>query len=645
MSHNEKADYVSKECFIMSKRNKKLALAWTRVCASAALVCAASLSARGQAQTTWATAVDGSWSDADKWSAGVPNVNTANLTAVDSSYTVTVDAPANPVQQLKIENNGSYVTRLDIAAPFAVTNGTLQLYAGALLNVANNGVMTYRGPNTGFALVDMRAGAEWQLNGGSVDFSDLPTGAGDISYFYVGYGGTNTARLTVNSGTFRLQGGNTIANLAIGNWGSGIMRMNGGTAVLSHAHAYYWSPALSVAEGPSARGELTLTNDATLIVSNTTVSVAGNGHEKPYGSITVAGNARLWTARGILFGFGSGAQGFLTVSDNAVATIGEALQIGGVGTGVVTIAGGVCTNLFGPDLGCGAGGEGILNVYGGRFTVPYGYGINVGIKGGARGTLNITNGVIETDGWQGHHGLTVGKAGANVLGAYGVANISGGAITNNGQLGVGVCLPDNSSATGVVYQSGGIYRQTTFPSTLGWNGGMGTYNMSGGTFRSDGIFCVGGIPTDFYSYSVGAATNLGVGVLNIQGGTFSVSNTLWVGAAGAGTVTIGSNAVCGVANLVLTNSTQSTLRFELGAAGSGALAVSGALSVYPGARLEVDSTAYSGSDVWIKLAECATRAGSFAPENITVIGKGLVRQDRDEDLWLYIPRGTLISIQ
>jgi hypothetical protein len=49
--------------------------------------------------------------------------------------------------------------------------------------------------------------------------------------------------------------------------------------------------------------------------------------------------------------------------------------------------------------------------------------------------------------------------------------------------------------------------------------------------------------------------------------------------------------------------------------------------------------------VWIKLADCATRTGSFAPSNITVTGPGVVKQDRDEDLWLFIQRGLMIGVQ
>lgn len=51
-----------------------------------------------QAQTlsVWTNAVNGNWSDAGAWSAGVPNGNTAYLTNSSASYTVTVDATPAP---------------------------------------------------------------------------------------------------------------------------------------------------------------------------------------------------------------------------------------------------------------------------------------------------------------------------------------------------------------------------------------------------------------------------------------------------------------------------------------------------------------------------------------------------------------------
>ena len=232
-----------------------------------------------QAQTVWTNAVNGLWSDATMWSAGVPNANAANLTAGNGAYTVTVDAPlANPAGALTITNNAVNTTRLDInAAGFAVSNGLLTLGRGALVSVNTGGEMTYPGTNyAGADFVTVKDGGEWQVNGGTVNFSDLMYGNIGNEYSKIYVGNASTGRLTMTSGTFNFTGRTTPAvnmvQLFLGyNGGYGIMQMDGGTSVLSHS-GYSWMSTLVVGN-TSSRGELTLTNNAILMSSNTMVSL------------------------------------------------------------------------------------------------------------------------------------------------------------------------------------------------------------------------------------------------------------------------------------------------------------------------------------------------------------------------------------
>lgn len=173
-----------------------------------------------------------------------------------------------------------------------------------------------------------------------------------------------------------------------------------------------------------------------------------------------------------------------------------------------------------------------------------------------------------------------------------------------------------------------------------FGGGNGTYAMSGGTYYTPNRVFVGGVPADIQSFSIGGA----VGDLTISGGTLTVDDIMMVGGNGKGTLTIGEAGICSVENLVLTNNTQSTLRFELGANGVGSLSASDTVSISDGAKLEVDATAYTGNASWIKLIDCVTRTTDFAPEDITLTGPGNIRQDIDEDIWLHIVRGTMIIV-
>jgi hypothetical protein len=256
-----------------------------------------------------------------------------------------------------------------------------------------------------------------------------------------------------------------------------------------------------------------------------------------------------------------------------------------------------------------------------------------------------------------YSGLSVGVINFNdanaATRARGELVVSGsGVITNTGVILVGV-----NGATGTVTQSGG--RIVHAPSgdagvqarkmtVLGYGfgtgtfgGGAGSFELSGGAFQTPSRVYIGGMPTDVQSYSRSG----GVGRLKVTGGSFTVNNNmLTLGGYGTGTLIIGSNGTCAVKDLILTNNTQSTLRFELGATGLGTLTAGGALHIYPGAKLEVDTTAYTGGEARIKLVDCVTRSGSFDPANITVTGKGYVRQD-EADIYLQFQRGTMLMVR
>jgi len=318
----------------------------------------------------------------------------------------------------------------------------------------------------------------------------------------------------------------------------------------------------------------------------------------------------------------------------------------------------------------GGNGVGLASITGGRVAEGY-WGVFIGrgrVGGVANGSLTITNGLLDITssadpeatgtvaGNGAYSGLAVGAINPNEAvassQARGTLTLSGsGVITNAGVLVVGV-----NGGTGTVTQTGGkivhapsggvaVSKLTVLGYGYGASGavggGLGTYEMSGGSYYTPNMVFVGGVPTNLLSYSRSG----GVGVLKVSGGSFTVTNnTLTVGGYGTGTLTIGSNGVCFAKDIVLTNNTQSTLRFELGASGVGTLKASGSLTIASGAKLEVDSRSYRGSAVRIKLADCATRTTSFNPANITVTGNGAVKQDRDEDIWLYIQRGTYIEV-
>jgi len=310
-----------------------------------------------------------------------------------------------------------------------------------------------------------------------------------------------------------------------------------------------------------------------------------------------------------------------------------------------------------------AGGVCELNLTGGMLThrTGNGYGITIARSytktSTALATFTMTGGLLDQAMmlWYGNwtqNGIILGKVGtmANVGGtALATFSISGGTVTNSGQF----ILGGGPGATGVVVQTGGTIQQASgSPAaqsylTIGWGGGCGLYTLAGGSVTAKRNVFVGGLFTSDLGYVPTdiAFTNDSMGTLRIDSGSFAVTNAnLYLGRNGTGTLVIGTNGVCTAKDVSLGTNTQSTVRFEFGPDGTGTLTASGKLTVGESSKLEVDTTAYTGNAARIKLIDCSTREGAFAPENITLQGRGFVRQDKDEDIWLYRVKGTVVGI-
>jgi len=638
-----------------------------------------------RAQTTWNTATDGYWAHEAAWSAGVPNLNTANLTANTATYAVTVDAPpTTPFSSLNIWNSAGYTTQLDVNAPdFISTNGILTIGNGAEIWINNEGILKYKGKNATYPFVVIRDGGILRIAGGSAAFSNLaPPSDGARSYFDIGNNTTGTLEIT--SGQFEFSGAkgamgtNTSLRLAIGagTAGRGFLNMTGGLAVVSCYQAGGIVPFV-VGTGKGSIGQVTLANNAMLVVSNW-LEVAASAAT---GSVTIADHSIFRFTGRMKLGCATNSLGTLTVQDQGcldASNFSSGIYLGGYddnsrgGYGVLNISGGSARTGSGVTM-CRArsvsSGYAEANLSGGEWVLGEGsgYGVTVGIgdtanAGGlARACVNISGGLLDISRgmWNSSvhcQGLVVGQVsatGALPPSAIGEVNISNGVVTNSGQFAIGAGI----GGTGTVYQTGGTVRQgmgrpgvTCYPMTLGWGGGSGTYRQTGGTFESGKPVYVGGIaPADLgYTPNMTSFTSNSVGLLRIDDGSFTLANAnLYIGRYGTGTLVFGTNGSCSAKDLFIEDNSSSTLRFEFGATGVGTLMASGVFTVGADARLEVDTTAYRGDAMRFRLVGCATRAGAFTPSNITVNGPGEVCQDRDENVWLclsYDPATNFVEI-
>ncbi len=654
------------------------------------------------AQTAWKSPADGLWTNAAAWTAGVPEGNAALLTNTAASYAVTVDAtPATPFGNLIVSNATENTTRLNVnAAGFNSTNGVFVFERGSEIVVNSGGVMGYSGrpaaASDSVPFVQIREGGVWRVDGGGVNFSNIRRTTASSGNNWVCVGSGSRGRLEVNSGAFNLIGATNAENGTVENNSTALLRVgygaNGyGELVVSNGSMCISAPtstadqnreALNVGcGGAGAYGSVLFTGTAVVGITNSIAIAASRNAGAVTGVVEIAGNAKVGVGSygnsGITVGrFGGPVLGTLTIRENGSLVGGNATGVGvgyESGNGVINLLdnGTLTTGYGGIQLSDrGGAGTSVLNISGNArinecysgFGFEAAWGDKVTVNKKSIVAINMSGGSINlTAGWR-----TVTDPGGFLMAkntqpgsvAEATLNLSGGAITNTGTFAMGVGGP---CATGIVNQIGGaVYHKGDFGFVIGAAGGYARYSLSGGRVDSLRGVYVGGVTTNELATSTStvlcsAADFSAIGILRIDGGEFNIAttatttpgykrNSLCVGYNGSGTVIVGSNGVCVADNIVLSNQVQSVVRFEFGKQGIGTLAARKKLAIAAGAKLKVDTTAYEGEARWVKLIDCSTREGSFAAENITVTGGGVVVQDKDEDIWLQKSRGTVIQL-
>ena len=162
---------------------------------------------------------------------------------------------------------------------------------------------------------------------------------------------------------------------------------------------------------------------------------------------------------------------------------------------------------------------------------------------------------------------------------------------------------------------------------IGMHTGKGTYIQGGGATYSNVRTYIGGCETNQYfdgAYIPVAPGLIGQktaeGLLSVTGGTFTATKEVYVGTDGSGTIEIGPAGTFTAETLVLSNQTESVLKFVYDANGfAGKMEVTN-IVISAGTKLKVDLGEYDGLKTH-QIITAANVEGDFAEEDVEITGK------------------------
>jgi hypothetical protein len=295
------------------------------------------------------------------------------------------------------------------------------------------------------------------------------------------------------------------------------------------------------------------------------------------GTANITANA-LYPITNLRVGYGTGGTAG-TLNIGADLTVTAASEIGRSGNGTLNITNGNL-QFTGPTtttfrFGVLAAGTGTATQSGG--TVASAGSVFIGVQGNASYTLS--SGSIDAS-----NNFTVGSS----AGSVGTLTQSGGSITVGSSVALSGQTFIGQSGTGTFNYSGGTFKSTSF--SIGQNtGASGTVNQTGGTIdllfgpAGAGSMTIGSLGTGVYSISNGTlqavdltvmvSSNLtGIGTLNIAGSsTVNCTGLLALGSNGVINIAFRTN---GVAQMNFTGTGTNT--FDIGS------------------QINVDGSAYTG---------------------------------------------------
>ena len=637
------------------------------------------------ADKTWNAAVDGLWSDGDKWDNGVPGASdNVILPPYGTDYTVTFDsATDNEIGGLAISsdaNLGSVTTTvLRIEKPLTIRpTSRINIYRCGQIVIPAGGRLTVEAQaplaqDKAAFMLNYR-GSKLHVDGGKFELLDR-------GYFYCcnGWSANINAQppeVYISSGDFLVVNTNKTANNLYYCYGYNKLTMTGGRCTLVG-----YSADQSGYRQQSDNESLNLSGTALFSLTNVTF-ILGRGRG------VIGGSARLYMSSGRFFVGNTDMtdkSARLTLKDDSSVNLYN-VNFAQVGSGSASMAcdvtlnfeGGNHTNALWNVWGCGkgtttvnvTGGIAHINRFGLVVAAPWFYATNPGHS--TTGTVSVSGGVLSVTAEQNKWGEALGKLTGFIIGCGAVnastgyhydgrLNVSGdGIVTNGAPFVVGVGL-----AEGSVTQTGGeIYSYATFAESanagnavaLGMCGAKGTYSISGGKSTFFAPVWVGGMSTNHLHrklFNIPPGSNgsrTSTGTLVVSGGSFRTKSNMYVGCDGTGTIDVSGGTLQVDGNLVLSNAVKAVLNVTLADdAASPVIEVGGSLVATDGAEINVDGTAIdSGSRAKRVFLTCAS-VGDLDLNSIRVTGIGTVRKRNlaggGVALTYQVPRGVVMTLR
>lgn len=557
--------------------------------------------------SAWRQAVNGNWSESDKWSKQPGAGEAAFVDASGADYTVSLTVDNAAMGPLTIGNAGVGTATLAVGANVSWPAwSTVKVGDGGRLLVGSGGVLAYNsyehnGDN--FLLeqggrLELANDAQVTLATKKTDYSPFSQMGGDV---VVG----GTSKLTLEGGQ--------------------LLYFGSGKTILKD------SAVLETVTGKDKNGS-SLSN-VRLYTRSTVLGVTNHIVVQDHASFHPKDDNRSNLDQ-VIFGYPYGAAAYLFRMDynsDAYSFFGNQIELGGTwGYAEMNVtAGTVALGNYGIGVGgfhySGRGTEnanvvGVLNVSGGLVDVnAQSYG----------DTKNRVRGLLLGEGWYNKKTATSD----NLFTGY--VNLSGGAISNRH----GAVILGAGTAKGVWTQTGGEFAntsaQTKGPMILGWLGGEGTYILSNGTVKvtsANVTTYVGGAETNLTPWVLEAqapsSADAATGLLSLQGGTFTTAGDIVVGQDGNGTIEVGVNGALAARTLELKVAAagegkpahSSALKFKAGATTCGRITLSGAMKSRNDATLEFDLSDWNGSSR-LRFLECSgLEGGAVAWGNVAFVG-------------------------